>query len=80
MGEPRGVAVAAVGLLLLLGLLATLRPLPDRGAPPPLPAAACATWMADAIPRVGPRTRDAVAAAIRRGEVPAAARDWFATP
>ena len=67
----------AVGLLLGLGLLATLRPLTGRQAPLPIPHGRCEAWMADAIPRVGVRKRDAVAAAIRNGEIPPAAQEWF---
>jgi hypothetical protein len=69
--------IAVLTLLLLAAGLAWLRPLPDRTAPEPLPAASCAEWMADAIPGVGPKSRDQVAADIRAGTVPAAARDWF---
>ncbi|MBN8524506.1 MAG: hypothetical protein J0M02_04110 [Planctomycetes bacterium] len=72
------VAGLAAALLLALGGIAWLRPMPDRGAPTPMPADGCLTWMADAIPGVGPKTRDAVAARIRAGDVPAVARDWFA--
>lgn len=71
-------AAAAAALLLALGLLAALRPPPPRAAPDPLPAASCAAWMADAVPGVGTKTRAAVAARIRAGEVPAAAAGWFA--
>lgn len=70
-------AVAALALLLLAAGLAWLRPLPDRAAPAPLPAAACETWMADAIPGVGPKNRDQVAAGIRSGAIPAKAEGWF---
>ncbi|MEK7413675.1 MAG: hypothetical protein AAB263_10225 [Planctomycetota bacterium] len=66
-----------VGLLLGLGLLATLRPLPQRTEPPPIPAVQCTTWMADAIPGVGVKHRESTAADIRRGIIPAAARTWF---
>ena len=67
----------AAGLILGLGVLATIRPLPERLAPPPIPAAGCEAWLADAIPRVGARKREAVAAGIRRGEIPPAALEWF---
>ena len=70
-------AVAVVGLLGLAAALAWLRPLPDRVAPAPLPAVSCATWMADAIPGVGAKTRETVAAGIRSGQVPAKAAGWF---
>jgi hypothetical protein len=65
------------GLLLILGLIAVLRPTPSRQAPPSLPPAACQTWMADAIPGIGLKRRDAVAADIRAGVVPPAAQAWF---
>jgi hypothetical protein len=68
---------AVLALLLLAAGLAWLRPLPDRGAPEPLPAATCETWMADAIPGVGPKSRAQVAAGIRAGSIPASAGDWF---
>lgn len=73
------VAKAWPALLLLAGLgaLAVLRPAPARTPPPALPAAACETWMADALPGVGRVRREAVAAQIRAGAVPAAARTWF---
>lgn len=73
-------AAAAAILLIALGILGALRPTADRAAPAPLPAAACTTWMADAVPGVGPKTREAVAARIRAGQVPAAAHDWFSAP
>lgn len=69
--------LVATGLLLGLGVLATARPQPSRSAPTAIPVAQCEAWMADAIPRVGARKREAVAAAIRRGEVPTAATEWF---
>jgi hypothetical protein len=65
-------------LLLILALITVLRPTPSRQAPPPLPPAACQTWMADAITGIGPKRRDAVAADIRAGVVPPAAQAWFA--
>lgn len=71
-------ALAAAALLLALGVLAALRPAPARGLPPPIPAADCAPWMADAIPGVGPLGRDQASRRIRAGEVPAAAAGWFA--
>jgi hypothetical protein len=71
-------AIAAGVLLLALGVWASLRPPTDRMAPSAVPAATCSTWMADAVPGVGPKTREAVAARIRAGQVPAAAVDWFA--
>ena len=69
--------IAVAGLLGLAAVLAWLRPLPARSAPAPLPASSCATWMADAIPGVGARTSEAVAAGIRSGRVPAKAVGWF---
>jgi hypothetical protein len=72
-------AIAAVVLLIALVGLAVLRPVGDRQAPALQPAADCAVWMADAIPGVGPKSRELVAARIRAGEVPVAARDWFTT-
>jgi hypothetical protein len=69
--------IAVLALLLLAAGLACLRPLPDRAAPEPLPAATCETWMADAIPGVGPKSRDQVAAGVRAGTIPPAAREWF---
>lgn len=72
-------AVAAAVLLLLLGGLTLLRPAADRQAPAPLPAASCTVWMADAVPGVGPKSREQVAERIRAGEVPEAASDWFAS-
>ncbi|MCS6970067.1 MAG: hypothetical protein RMM29_02075 [Planctomycetota bacterium] len=69
-------ALAALGLLLALALSAAFRgPLP---VPPRLPAAACQPWMADCIPGVGAKRREQVAAEIRAGRIPAAARAWFA--
>lgn len=73
----RTTAALAAALLLGLGVRASLLPLRDRQAPPPLPAAACEPWMADAIPKVGAKTRDAVRAGIRAGKIPAPAREWF---
>ena len=73
----RPVALAVVVLLLVAGLLAWLRPLPQRHPPAPLPTSACAIWMADAVPGVGMKTRAEVAERIRTGTVPAAAREWF---
>lgn len=70
-------AAAAATLLIILGGLGLLRPAADRQAPDPLPAASCTVWMADAVPGVGPKSREQVAARIRGGEVPPAARDWF---
>lgn len=70
-------AIAAAVLVIALGGLAVLRPANDRHPPAAQPAGDCATWMADAIPGVGPKSREQVAARIRAGEVPAAARDWF---
>ena len=70
--------VIAVGCLLALAAgLAWLRPLPDRAAPAPMPASACTTWMADAIPGVGPKSREGVAAGIRSGSIPDKVRDWY---
>jgi len=70
-------ALPVGGLLVLLALLAVLRPLPSRQAPPPLAPAVCQSWMADAIPGIGPKRRDEAAAAIRAGAVPAVAQPWF---
>lgn len=70
-------AIGAALLILSIGTVATLRQPDDRDPPARLPAAGCTGWMADALPRVGPRSRDAVAAAIRRGEIPPAGKDWF---
>jgi hypothetical protein len=64
-------------LVTMLLLLAWARPMADRAAPAPLPSAAAEPWMADAIPGVGPRTRERIANEIRAGQVPAAARAWF---
>lgn len=69
--------IAVLALLLLAIALAWLRPQPDRAAPAPLPAAACETWMADAIPGVGPKSREQVAAGIRAGAIPHVADSWF---
>ena len=69
--------IAVLVVLLVAGALARWRPLPDREPPQPLPAASCQTWMADAIPGVGPKSREQVAAAISSGQVPAKATDWF---
>jgi hypothetical protein len=69
--------IAVAGLLGFAAVLAWLRPLPARLAPAPLPAASCAAWMADAIPGVGARTSEAVAAGVRSGRVPAKAAGWF---
>lgn len=69
--------VAVLVLLLLTAAVAWLRPLPGRAAPAALPAADCVGWMADAIPGVGPKRRDEVAAGIRAGAIPAAAEGWF---
>lgn len=70
-------AIAAGVLLLLLAGLAWLRPPAQRLAPPLLPAASCEPWMADAIPGVGPKTRERAAARIHAGQVPPAAAGWF---
>lgn len=72
-------AVAAAVLLIALGGLAVIRPSVDRQIPAPQPAATCIVWMADAIPGVGPKMREQVAERIRSGDVPTAARDWFAS-
>lgn len=65
------------GLLLVLALITVLRPTASRQAPPPLAPAACQTWMADAIPGIGPKRREETAAGIRAGVLPPAAQAWF---
>lgn len=70
-------ALAAAALLLGVLALVGLRPASRREPPPPLPTSGCTLWMADAIPRVGPRTREQVAERIRAGDVPPAAAGWF---
>lgn len=69
--------LVAAGLILAMGILAGVRPQPLREAPPPIPAVRCEAWMADAIPRIGVKKREPVAAAIRHGDIPPAAREWF---
>jgi len=69
--------IAVLVVLLLAAGLAWLRPQPDRAAPEPLPAAACEVWMADAIPGVGPKSRESVAAGVRSGTIPDAAVGFF---
>jgi len=76
MGE-RGEPVAAMVMLIALGAWATWAPRQATPVPPRLPAAAAEVWMADALPGVGGKRREAVAAAIRSGQVedvPASAR------
>ena len=70
-------SAAVLLLFALIGAVATLRPPRDRAAPAPMPAARAEGWMADAIPGVGPKRRDAVAEGIRAGRIPPAAQDWF---
>lgn len=55
--------VAALGLRLVLA--------PPAPEPALVPAPACEPWMADALPGVGAKRRDATAAAIRAGDVEA---------
>lgn len=69
-------AWAATALLVALAASAPWRSAPP--VPPRIPAAACEPWMADGIPGVGAKRRAAVAAEIRAGRIPPAARDWFA--
>ncbi len=76
-------ALTMIALLAAICASALARHPPAR-EPARLPAAACAPWMADALPGVGRKTRDAAAAAIRSGDLaklpPAArtrAREWF---
>ena len=73
-------AYAALGLILIVAVYACLRPPVARSAPPPLPAESCATWMADAIPGVGTKSRERIAGEIRAGTIPAAADGWFIPP
>ena len=77
MAGERGEALTALALLIGLGVWATVAPRQPTPVPPRVPAGAVETWMADALPGVGPKRRDAATAAIRDGrveDVPAAAR------
>jgi len=76
MRRERAAAVAMVAMLVAISLAALMRHPPPR-TPERIPASVCETWMADALPGVGKKTRDAAAAAIRAGELeklPPAAR------
>lgn len=65
MDEQRRVAIAAVVLLTILGLIASLRPKAQRPPIAPVPNRQAEPWMADALPGVGPLTRDRALSAIR---------------
>lgn len=63
--------------LVAFGAWATWAPRQATPVPPMLPAAGAEVWMADALPGVGAKRRDAVVEAIRTGrmeDVPASAR------
>jgi len=72
-----GTRLAVIGLLLAIAVVAAAR----RAAAERdhrLPAGDCEAWMADALPGIGPKTREAMAAAIRSGEwrhLPSGARE-----
>lgn len=73
--RPEGASLVLVLLLLLLALVAGLRSPPDEERR--LPAAVAEPWMAQALPGIGPKRRQAAAAAIRAwrlDELPATAR------
>ena len=76
MGE-RGEQVAAMVALVALGAWGTWAPRQATPVPPRLPAAGAQVWMADALPGVGAKRREAITEAIRAGrleDVPASAR------
>lgn len=86
MSPERARAATAIGALAALALLALVRP----AEPPPVPVrvdpAACEPWMADCLPGVGAKRRDAAVEAVRAGRIdelttPArsAAGSWFET-
>jgi hypothetical protein len=71
-------------MVAVVALAAPLLPAPPP-PPAPVPHAAAEPWMAEALPGVGPKTADQIAAAIRAGDraaLPArahsAAAAWFA--
>ena len=77
MPERRGEVAAALVALVALGAWATGMPRQPPPVPPRVPANEVQPWMADALPGVGPKRREAAAAAIRSGrieELPPAAR------
>jgi hypothetical protein len=66
-------------LVLVMLVIAGLawRPAPGANIPPPMALSDAAPWMADALPGVGPKSRDQVAKQLQQGsikDIPARAR------
>jgi hypothetical protein len=69
MAPERCAAVVVAASLLALLALAFVRQPAAPEPPPRIPASACEAWMADALPGVGAKSREHIAAAIRSGEL-----------
>ncbi len=72
----RAPAFALVLVMLVIAGLAW-RPAPGANIPPLMPLSDATPWMADALPGVGPKSRDQIATQLRQGnikEIPTRAR------
>jgi hypothetical protein len=66
---PRDASLIALGIMcLLLGSVAWLRPAPGARIPQRMPSEHAQTWMTDALPGIGTKTRERTAQAIRSGQ------------